>query len=207
MVDLEKLTFLGPGSEWFWSMLQFVVVAVSLVGLYRQVRLQTAKDEIQQAEALASEWNSERMHRSRLDVLEYVEKHERWADIPVQPAGVVGDFWERLGYLVRKGHIDRDLVNEYLGTSIRLWWALLGPLARGSRETLDDPAIYEHFDWLAGAMEEADRKAGRHGTFDQRTFAHLLERSTQVSRAAVRAEERLRAVPRPPRSKQTDREE
>ena len=34
---------IGPGSEWFWSMLQFVIVAGTLIGLYRQLRLQSSQ--------------------------------------------------------------------------------------------------------------------------------------------------------------------
>ena len=33
MVNTHGLTLFGSGSEWFWSMLQFVVVAVTLIAV------------------------------------------------------------------------------------------------------------------------------------------------------------------------------
>ena len=33
---------IGPGSEWFWTMLQFVVVAGTLIAYTRQLRLSRA---------------------------------------------------------------------------------------------------------------------------------------------------------------------
>lgn len=52
LVNLDGLALVGPGSEWFWSMLQFVVVTVTLYAIYRQIRLQSASAAIEQAAAL-----------------------------------------------------------------------------------------------------------------------------------------------------------
>ena len=40
LLDTDGLAIFGPGSEWFWSMLQFVVVAITVYGIYRQLRAQ-----------------------------------------------------------------------------------------------------------------------------------------------------------------------
>jgi hypothetical protein len=40
LLNTDGLVFFGPGSEWFWSMLQFVVVAITVYGIYRQLRAQ-----------------------------------------------------------------------------------------------------------------------------------------------------------------------
>jgi hypothetical protein len=42
-INTDGLSFLGPGSEWFWTAFQGIVVALSLWGLVRQVRIQTAQ--------------------------------------------------------------------------------------------------------------------------------------------------------------------
>ena len=44
MVNTEGLTLFGAGSEWLWSMLQFVVVAITLAGIYVQLRQAGAAD-------------------------------------------------------------------------------------------------------------------------------------------------------------------
>lgn len=38
----------GAGSEWFWSMLQFVVVAITLAGIYFQLRQHRAANAFAQ---------------------------------------------------------------------------------------------------------------------------------------------------------------
>jgi len=195
MVSTNPLVLIGPGSEWFWSMLQLVVVAVSLLGLYRQVRLQTSASAIEQADALSREWASERLNRSRFAVLRYVRDNQDWVNVPVQPSNVIGDFWERVAYLVRKGHVQRDIVSAYLGSAVELWWVILGPYARQLRQSQNDAAIYEHFEWLAGIMAEMDRRAGQAAGFDQTTLTQRIAYSLQVSGAAIRAAEELRAVP------------
>ena len=40
LINTDGLAFFGPGSEWFWSMLQFAVVAITLYAIYRQLRAQ-----------------------------------------------------------------------------------------------------------------------------------------------------------------------
>lgn len=193
MISTDPLVLIGPGSEWFWVMLQLVVVAVSLVGLYRQVRLQTSASAIEQAEVLSGTWSSERLSRSKLTVLLYLQRHKEWANVPNQPANVVGDFWERVGYLVRKGHMRRDIVSAYLGSAVGLWWILLRQYAAQLRESQGDPAIYEHFEWLAESMAELDRRAGL-PAFDQAQLAQRIQYSVQISRDAIRLEQELRAV-------------
>jgi hypothetical protein len=39
-VRLDDLVVIGPGSEWFWAMPQFVAVVVTLVAIYRQLKAQ-----------------------------------------------------------------------------------------------------------------------------------------------------------------------
>jgi hypothetical protein len=38
---------IGPGFEWFWTTLQLVVVAATLIGLHRQLRLPSRKQAIE----------------------------------------------------------------------------------------------------------------------------------------------------------------
>jgi hypothetical protein len=40
LINTDGLALIGPGSEWFWAAAQFVVVVVSLVGIYSQLQAQ-----------------------------------------------------------------------------------------------------------------------------------------------------------------------
>ncbi len=40
MVNTAGLPIFGPGSEWFWTMLQFAALAITFGAIYRQLRAQ-----------------------------------------------------------------------------------------------------------------------------------------------------------------------
>ena len=40
LINTDGLAFIGPGSEWFWTALQFIALAITFVALYRQLGTQ-----------------------------------------------------------------------------------------------------------------------------------------------------------------------
>ncbi len=40
MLNTDRLAFFGPGSEWFWTMLQFAALVITFGAIYRQLRAQ-----------------------------------------------------------------------------------------------------------------------------------------------------------------------
>jgi hypothetical protein len=161
LINLSGLALIGPGSEWFWSMLQFVIVAITLYAIYRQVRLQASTSAIDQVTALEHDWDAEGMARSRLAVLQALRDGVDPSKVPADAAGAIAHFWERVGYLVATGHIEPSLVWEYFSNSIGTWWAWLTPYARASRERFEVPGILENFERLASEMagQPRDRPA------------------------------------------------
>ena len=54
------------------------------------------------------------------------------ADVPDSPAVAIANFWEKVGALVRAGHIDQSLVSEgFVGAQD--WWGILAPFVRRVR--------------------------------------------------------------------------
>ena len=43
LINTEGLAIFGPGSEWFWTMLQFTALAITLIAIYRQLQAQQAQ--------------------------------------------------------------------------------------------------------------------------------------------------------------------
>ena len=39
LINTDGLAFIGPGSEWFWTALSGIVLAVTFLGIYRQLRI------------------------------------------------------------------------------------------------------------------------------------------------------------------------
>jgi hypothetical protein len=155
MVSTEGLVLFGPGSEWFWSMLQFVVVAITLVGIYVQLRQARAANAFAQASAMEEQWQGERMVRRRLAIATALRDQGPEADLSAHSA-FIGNFWEGVAALVRAGHVEIGVVRENLGGSCRLYWLLLEPGVRAARTTLG-PDLFEHFEWLADEIVRYDR--------------------------------------------------
>jgi Domain of unknown function (DUF4760) len=175
-------------------MLQFVTVAITLVAIYRQVRLQASAAEIEHAEALEREWNSERLIRARLAVLMELRDGTDPLMTARAAAADIGNFWERFGYLVRGGHLDQRLVYEYQGNSIANFWAHLRPTVKSMREQSGDPKIYDHFEWLAGRIEEMEGRPAPMLAYDSEERARSLTSGIDFCLQGIRAAEELRAV-------------
>ena len=85
---------------------------------------------------------------------------ERAVRICRQRRARIAIFWERVGALVRAGHIDRKLLWNGSGSAVIDWWAALAPQINESRPTGGGTTAWENFEWLAGVIEDLDRRAG-----------------------------------------------
>lgn len=191
VINTDGLAFLGPGSEWFWSMAQFVVVAVTLLGIYNQLRIARNANAFAQMNEFQDELNAERMSRNELEILLALRDG---ATPPHGAASFVTNFWESVASLVRAGHVDRFLVHEFLSNSCQWWWAALAPDTVRYRVEAGDPKGGEHFEWLAGVMAEMDAKEGIGRAFDEEHIASTLEKRIQWEQGRLHVAEDLRAV-------------
>ena len=116
LVNLEGSAIFGPGSEWFWSMAQFVLVAATLIGIFYQLRLARSANAFEQMNRIVDEWESERMTRHSLEIYLALREGVDLEDIPEGAATSITNFLESVAALIRAGHIDRKLVYEFLGS-------------------------------------------------------------------------------------------
>jgi hypothetical protein len=192
-INTDGMAFIGPGSEWFWTGVSGIVLAVTFIAIYRQLRLQRSQSAIEQLDGFEREWASERMTRFQLDILLALREGADPARVPYASAHAVGTFWEKVAYLIRRGHIDRKLLWNVSGSNCQIWWTTLAPWARERRAETDDPTIAEHFEWLFEAMTELDRRAGV-APQDEAQLASRLGRRITVSQGQLRVEQELRTV-------------
>ena len=202
LVNADHLTLIGTGSEWFWSMLQFVIVAITLYAIYRQVRLQTGSAAIQQLDTVVKEWISEAFSRKSVSVMTAVRDGIPPDQIPYGAASSIGDFWEGIAYLVRSGHIDRRLLHASLGGTVQWWWAILEPWTRHVRVATEQPQALEDFEWLAGLMAGMDRKSGAPATYDDGFIARTIDKRIENDQDRIRFAEAMRGVVSQPPSAQ-----
>lgn len=194
IVNTEGMSLIGPGSEWFWTMLQFVIVAVSLGGLYRQLKLQSGANAFEHLDAFERELASERLIRLRLAILVALRDGAAPAELPPAAANSVCLFWEKIGALTRAGHIDPKLLRNGSGPACPTWWAIVGPWVNSHRDEDSDPTIFENFEWLARTMDRLDRAMGVPEIVNEEWLARTLDRRIDANLAQLREEQALRAV-------------
>jgi hypothetical protein len=193
LINTDEMVLIGPGSEWFWTAVSGVVLAVTFIAIYRQLRLQASASAIEQISSYDREWTSERMNRFKLDVLGALGDPASSSAIPVGSISTLSNFWEKIATLTRAGHIDRKLLWDANGNDVRLWWVSLKPWVETQRSQLDDPTLLENIEWLAGVMAELDRRAG-HATLSEAWIKESLETRIAATRDRVRIDQSLRTV-------------
>lgn len=193
LINLDDFVVLGQGSEWLWTMISGLVLAVTFFAIYRQLSVQRNAAAIEQVRLIAREWTDERMSRAKLDVLTRIRDGAS-PDVTLNAGTDIGDFWEGIAYLVRMGNMEARMVYNSLGPSVRVWWGFLASSAEAAREQANDRGIWVDFEWLAGLFARFDRKAGEPATYDAEYLAHRLPDLLETNRRAIRMFEELRAV-------------
>jgi hypothetical protein len=195
-INTDGMAFIGPGSEWFWAGVSGLILVVTFLAIYRQLRLARSAGAFEQLAAFESELDSERMVRTELELLVALRDGVDPAQVPPGVAYVIGGFWQRTGALVRSGHLDPKLLRSGSLGAVGVWWPAMAPYARKIRIDRPQPLFLRDFEWLAGIMAELDRRvdAATPGGGDE---AHLpvshLE-AIAILEDRLRIEEALRTV-------------
>jgi hypothetical protein len=190
LINTDGMALIGPGSEWFWTALTGLILAVTFLAIYRQLRIARSASAYEQLTAFERELGSERQIRRQLEILVALSDGVDPADVPLAAATTVGGFWETVGGLARRGHLDPDLLWQGSGSECAIWWVALEPFAR-RRQAAVGPAMYENFEWLAGVMAEFNRRLGSR-IADQEALTGELQPRIDAYRDHIREEEALR---------------
>jgi hypothetical protein len=158
VVNTEGLTLFGSGSEWLWSMLQFGVVAITLIAIYVQVRQDRAANAFAQASAMRHEWQGEFLTRRRLATYLALLDGAPDADV-IALATPIANFWENVAGLVRAGHVSLPLVYQYLGSACQTTWNLLEPQVRGV-QAVEGKGVWSDFEWLVAQCVRLKKASG-----------------------------------------------
>jgi hypothetical protein len=194
LINTDGMALIGPGSEWFWTALSGLVLAVTFLAIYRQLRLQRSAAAIEQLNRIEQEYTSERLNRHTLEVYLAQRAGIAPADLPQHAAAPIVNFWERVGSLARHGHLDLDLLWEGgSGFYCQADWVRLAPAVRKVRTEEQNPQVAEQFEWLAVAMEAKARRLGVE-LDDAAKQAARLDRSISNVEGALRVDEALRTA-------------
>jgi hypothetical protein len=65
-INTDGMAFIGPGSEWLWTMISALVRAVTFIAIYRQLAIQRGASAAEQLNQTEREYASERLNRNQL---------------------------------------------------------------------------------------------------------------------------------------------
>lgn len=193
LINTDGLSFIGPGSEWFWTAISGIVLAITFIAIYRQLSVQRSAAAIEQHSRLLRDWHSEPMLRSRIAVLTDYRDGAEPGD-PTQEIEQIGNFWEGIGYLVRSGHVDRRLVHNNFGNAIQIWWAVLNPTLVAWRADENGEETWMEFEWLTRRFADIDRRAGRRRDFSEAYIRRTLPAVIKANSKALRTAEAMRSI-------------
>jgi hypothetical protein len=190
-INTNGMAFFGPGSEWFWAALQFIALAITFIAIYRQFRIARSERAVEQVTAYTRQFEDERMCRHQLAIL--VALRDR-VEIPHAAGLNVSNYFETLGLLSRRGHLDVKLLWSLFTQVTVIWWTVLEQFVQRQRARGGD-AIFQDFEWLVGVMAKMDRQQGELVTVDAAWVANWLAAGKIESlEDTIRVEQALRSV-------------
>jgi len=193
LIELAGFVLIGPGSEWFWTAISGIVLAITFIAIYRQLALARSASAFEQVDRLSKDWGSELAARHRLAILEAIAAGTSLDRLPSGSTSFIAAFWEDLAALVRAGHVDPRTVHDSFGPAIRYWSVILGPSTAAYRAEMK-VRVMEHFDWLVARMTAMDRAEHRPFHIDDAYIADTLESRITALRDELRQAEAVRTI-------------
>lgn len=141
----------GPGSEWFWAMAQFIVLSVTGLAIYRQLRAQGSANALQAQAALVARWNAPEMVRLRVATMMAIASGTSTQPVTLR---LVGNFFAEMAALRTHRHLRPTDSWEIWSGQIQLWWALVLPWISEIRSK--NSGLYGEFEELAAEMAQLD---------------------------------------------------
>ena len=168
-------------TEWFWSMIQAIVVLVTLVFIYRQVRLQTATHVVQTLGAIHQRWAEDAMLRARHSVC------SRYLAETFEFDGVseyIAEFMEELGSYVKINAVPPDVMWDAQSWYIEHYYFMFKVGIDLVRKNYHDETLYSNTESLFSQMTAHSKLVGapsvERGPNDLRRFA---ENEVQITAA------------------------
>ena len=186
VINFDGMAFIGPGSEWFWTMLQFLALAITFYAIYRQLRAQRAAAATQRMEAWQEKWFSDSLIHARLTVAIW-RKHAASPSPTFEARAALNllcTFFEDLGTLEAAGYVTWKEVEATWGEGLVMYWALLGPTVMELRASM--PSAYAEFERLAKRADEMARRRGEDWSVPESAIPELVETQIGVLTAWLR---------------------
>ena len=154
---MQELLLLGKGTEWLWAALQFVVVVVTAILIYAQIKTQVHTHVVRTIEDMMRLWNSSHYLLLRRQVCDRWREGEEAFD-PM--CGELCEIFERFGLYLRIGAIPEQAMWEAISWHIEHYYSMFGDKLCCVRRKYNDLYLFENFEILARRMIKISRKRG-----------------------------------------------
>lgn len=149
---------LGQESSWFWTMVQAIIVGITLLFIYSQVRIQRYTNMLTTLNSLIERWNSEIITKARIITCQqYLANQKKVEDINIVR---VLNFFEELGLYYKKKVFDTDVLWSMFALQVENYWSVLSPMIHEYRAEEKDKTYYEDFEYMKNEFEKYSRKRG-----------------------------------------------
>jgi hypothetical protein len=113
---------------------------------------------------LYSAFSGKELQEAHFEVrqLEFVDYNDfekyRMPAKSIVPLWQVSKFFDGVGVLLRRKLVDIGLVDELFHTEATLLWERVRPIAEGRRKELNQPTIYQCFEYLYNEMKKREQR-------------------------------------------------
>lgn len=156
-VVTEQVPLIGTGSEWFWAMLQFVIVTLTLWLIYRQIRVQTSSHVISSLQSIRDRWNQPVLLKARMAACQSCLDDANNFDVHDQE---VASFFEELGMYVSSKLLPDKVIWDTYSWPVECYWRLYQGGIKEMRNEFRDPTIFIEFENLGIRMRKLNSKYG-----------------------------------------------
>ena len=174
-IQSNKNNIWGQNSEWFWTMVQAIVVGLTLYFIYKQIKIQRASNMLATLNALTVRWESDSMRKARVEVCQQFLANN--LNIDNDNTVRILLFFEELGLYYKKKVIDTDILWDMYDHRIQTCWDVLEPLISEYRAHLKDDTYYDKFEYMVNELQKYSEKQGLtvkpKTTIEKRKYAEL----------------------------------
>jgi hypothetical protein len=138
--------FFSPYSEWLWTMLQFMIITISLIFIGIQVRHQRNSNILSTLNNFYLKWNTDEMINCRMHICnDYLSKKEITIN---NPEYTVLSFFEEMGVYLKKNVVDISSIWDLYSYCIEHYWPVLKPRIEEVRNRENDRTLFIKFEYL-----------------------------------------------------------
>ncbi len=153
--NLDGMAVFGPGSEWLWTMAQFLALLITGLAIFRQLRAQRWANDLRLVTRLADEMLAEQMIRHKVAALIHVAQKRPGISPSME---FVAGWFDGTADSIFGGYLRPELAARFWGDMVQNWWAVVTPMLPEARKS--DPRVWAGFERWAADAAARDRKTG-----------------------------------------------